>query len=331
MPLTIYDIAKLAGVSITTVSRVMNGKEGVTEKTRAKIQAVLDESGYAPSQLARGLASKLSRTVGIVAVDIRDVHHAALVYQAERWLGMKGYSCIVYSLSGRTEDLGLYLDMMVSRQVDGIVFTGSVFAGEPCRTALLEKTGDIPCVLMNATLPAENFYGILSDEREAFTAAVDFLAQQKSRKNIALIYSGGTASEEEKRAGYRLGMQQNGLQKYCAEIQCPFSIKSGSAITQKVMQENPKTDAILYTTDLIAAGGIHALCDAGIAVPGQVAVVGTNNSDYARICRPTITSIDNKAYPTGKLAAETLVAAIEGNHPPKVQHIGCELIERGST
>lgn len=331
MALTIYDIAQRAGVSITTVSRVLNGKGEISEKTRAKVQRVLDESNYAPSQLAKGLAGKTSKTVGILMADVREVHHAALLYQVEKSLSTRGYSCFVYSLSGQPERLREHLTRLASHRVDGIVLTGSIFAASPYREIILENVQEIPCVSMNASLPGDRFYGVVSDERGAFRYAVDYLANQKGRRHIAFVYGDIHMAEQEKLRGYREGMAQQGLAAHVVEAHSLHTLRGGVKATEEILKNHPETDAILYAVDITAAGGIHALLRAGVRVPEDIAIIGSNNSDYARVCVPAITSFDTRPYLTGRLAAEALMTAMEGGSPQKRRQIACKLVERQST
>jgi LacI family transcriptional regulator len=327
---TIYDIAKKAGVSITTVSRVLNGKGEITLQTREKVQRVVDEMGYAPSQLAKGLAGKFRKTIGIVALDMRELHHATQLFQAERSLTAKGYSCIVYSMSDQLE-LCEHLDRLNSYMVDGIVFTGSIFATSPYKEIIREKITSLPCVVVNASIEGDNFYGVICEARQGFHHAVDFLVTQKRRRHIAFMCGRQSIAGHEKLMGYREGMTQNNLAANMVEGNCQHDLEDAKKATGELMRAHPETDAILFPVDITAAGGIHALLKMGLRVPEDVAVIGANNSDYARICVHSITSADPNPYATGKLAAETLIDAIEGRNPPKLQYIPYVLVEREST
>ena len=119
--MTIYDIAQKAGVSIATVSRVMNGGK-VGKATRIKVQAVLDSCDYQPSQVAKGLATRQSRCVAVMTVDIRDVHHAAIAYEIERTMATAGYSTILCNLGGTPARTGEYLRTLNAQQIIGVFF-----------------------------------------------------------------------------------------------------------------------------------------------------------------------------------------------------------------
>lgn len=329
MGITIYDIAKKAGVSIATVSRVLNQKSNVSEKTKLYIQQILDEYGYKGNQLARGLASKTTKTIGIMAVDIRDSHHSAIVYEAERTMLSYGYSSIVCNLGGIKENLGKYLDTLITRQVDGIVFIGSIFADSSCFEQIEDRSIDFPCVIVNAILPYPNFACILDNEEAAFADAVDFLVKERGRKNIAFISDDNTSSEGRKAKGYYLGIQRNGLKSL--KLDTPPGEENIAAAVKELLCSHPETDAILFSKDLTAIYGMYALQDLGCNVPGDIAVIGSNNSIYAKLCRPRLTSIDNMAATNGTTAANILYKLLNEDAVLEPQIIPCSLVIREST
>ncbi|WRS26236.1 LacI family DNA-binding transcriptional regulator [Oscillospiraceae bacterium MB08-C2-2] len=331
MALTIYDIAQKAGVSITTVSRVLNKKGEVSEKTKQHIQNILDEYGYSPSQLARGLASKTTKTIGIMSVDIRDNHHANIVYEVERAMSQYGYSAIVCNLGGKKKRFGDYLEMLVTRQVDGIVFVGSIFADPDCRKQIEDKGIDFPCAIVNALLPHPNFACVLTSEEAAYVEAVNYLVRERGRKKLVLIFDEDTVSEKRKRQGYREGMRRNGLENEITEYSISSELDGVSAATKELMRMAPRTDALIYTKDLLAVTGMYALLEMGYEVPKDVSVMGINNSIYAQLSRPSLTSIDNRAKESGAAAANLLKRLLDGETLLDPCVIPCQLVIREST
>lgn len=331
MALTIYDIAKEAGVSITTVSRVLNGKGEISRSTKEKIQAVLDRHAYTPSQLARGLASRESKTIGILVLDLRVEHYAALVHETESAFSLAGYSSIVCSLAGKPDRLGFYLEMLLRRKVDGMVFTGSVFSASPYREIILSSVRDVPSVMLNASLPADHFYGVINDEFNAFREAVIFLHKKKKRNHIVLLGGISTPGEDEKVRGYLQGIKECRLKDGPVTVKADHTIDSGRQAAEKILAERPDTDAFLCTVDMIAAGAVHILNERKIPVPGQISVIGADNSLVSVACYPTLTTVDVQTDKTGGKAAELLVAAIRGEEPVREAVLPCRLIERSST
>ena len=141
--MTIYDVAREAGVSIATVSRVLNGGK-VGDSTRAKVQDVLDRCDYHPSQVAQGLATRQSKCVAVMTVDIRDVHHAAIAYEIERTMATAGYSTILCNLGGTPARAGEYMRTLNAQQIIGVFFVGSVFVTPQCREYIAKYIPDIP-------------------------------------------------------------------------------------------------------------------------------------------------------------------------------------------
>ena len=161
--MNIYDVAKEAGVSIATVSRVINNKGYVSEKTRQKIEAVLAKSEYQPSAIARGLAMGSMKTVAIFAVDVRVPHYAMTSFIIEQKLSKLGYMVVLCNTGEDPENWKRYLRTMMERKIDGIIMTGSIYNrldGDP----VLETTGEIPIVLANGRLGRENCHSVIVDE-----------------------------------------------------------------------------------------------------------------------------------------------------------------------
>lgn len=329
--MTIYDIAEKAGVSITTVSRVINNKENVNRKTREHVLAVLAECGYTPSQLARGLASKNSKTIGVLSVDIRDIHHSTIAYQVEQTLSTLGYSSIQCNFSGRQHRLTNYLNMLISRQVDGILFIGSVFSDGSCREQLMNRIdGSFPTVFINGELPLPGSYSVIEQEEEACGMVVEYF--RKTRRHIGFIgVDEHTRSEQMKLRGFRAAMERAGLIPKLVSLAAARSIQGGIDATAALLSAHPETDAILYSDDITAVGGVKALLQAGIRIPEEVAVFGFNSSLYAEISTPSLSSVNNKMHETGRIAATLLVDVIGGKEREKRVDVPCELCFREST
>lgn len=327
--MTIYDIAQEAGVSITTVSRVINGKGKVSAQTRERVQQILTAYDYVPNQVAQGLASKVTKIVGILAMDIRDEHHASIAYRIEQAMSQADYSAIVCNLGGRRERLQKYLETLAARQISGLFLVGSTFANETCRAMLQATVPQMPVILANGILEGSNIYGVLADEETGTADAVRYLIGQ-GRRHIALMTSSDTPSDRNKRAGYERVMQEHGLPALCIEEE--RSLAGGQRGTARLLQLCPQLDAIQYTEDITAAGGVHALHHAGVDIPGQVAVIGCNASNIGLFCYPTITSIDNRLGETGERAAHMMIRLLNGETDvPHTEHLTCGLILRDST
>ena len=180
--MNIYDIAKEAGVSIATVSRVLNNKGTVSAATRARVEAILKQNNYTPSAIARGMVSKSMRTVAVLTVDIRVPHYARTAYTIEREFSRRGYEVILCNTGGDRAETLRYLQAVNQKQVDGIVLVGSVF-DTICQGTEMEKllTG-VPVVLANGKLDLPNAYSVTASRwRWSISLRVDARISTTSR------------------------------------------------------------------------------------------------------------------------------------------------------
>ena len=161
--MTIYDIAKEAGVSASTVSRVMNGKPGIGEKTRKKIQNLLVKYNYMPNSSARSLSTSETRLIGILLEDVRNMHHALSAYTLEKALTARGYSGLIVNTGTEDASKARYLDLLKARNVDGAIMVGSTYQNSFIKEVIRSGLSDIPVVIANGWINLPNVYGILVD------------------------------------------------------------------------------------------------------------------------------------------------------------------------
>lgn len=329
--MTIYDIAKEVGVSASTVSRVINHKPGIKSETRAKVEAVLEKYNYFPDEAARGLVKQTTRFIGILVSDIRLTHHAEGAYVIERRLSRLGYSCIIFNTGAEEEAKADCIRRLASHHVAAVVMIGSVFQTEQIKALIEAYLKDLPVILSNGYLDLPNVYGVLADEQGGVKNCVDLL-HRKGKKHPAFLNDSMTISNRRKQVGFEEGIAlfypsvEPLIYKTSKEDQ--GSVAFGYDETIRIMQSHPETDGIIYATDLCAAGGLQALHEMGIAVPGQVAVIGVDNSVYAELCRPQLTSLDNRLRDLSITCADILVKVIQKNEAAKKYMIFSEIIER---
>ena len=175
--MNIYDIAREAGVSIATVSRVLNHKDIVRADTRAKVEKVLKRCNYAPSAIAQGMVSKSLHTVAVLTVDIRDSHYARTAYTIEREFGRRGYEVILCNTGGDRVETLRTLQAVAQKQVDGLILVGSIF-NTICQGAEMENLlRKMPVVLANGTLALPDAYSVMVDDCRGVEMAVEHLVK----------------------------------------------------------------------------------------------------------------------------------------------------------
>lgn len=330
MQVTIYDIAKMAGVSASTVSRVVNNKENVSAKTRARVIKLLAEHNYVPNEAARGLVMQSSHMVGVLISDIRTTQHTDGIYYIERELSAHGYSCLIHN-TGRDESNWVsYIQAMSQRKIEALVLMGSIYQSEVVKEAVQLYLPSIPVVICNGYFNAPNVYGLVSDEKNGVMECVALLSR-KGRKHPAFIMNRTTPSNEQKKLGFEEGMAKYYPGEKLIEVESGNTIADINQTTNDVMQEHPEIDAIVYSEDMLAMVGLRTLADRGKKVPEDVALIGINNSDYAKLSIPTLTSLDNMMYDVSMTAARNIIALLSGQRISKKMLICTEIVERQST
>lgn len=327
---TIYDIAKLAGVSASTVSRVVNGNPNVKKATRAHVMKILMENHYVPNETARGLVTQSSRMIGILISDIRTTHHTDGVYYIERELSKEGYSCLIYNTGGAEAKQAEYIQVLSKRKVDAAILMGSTYQTEAVRRAVETYLSDIPVFICNGYLEGPNIYGVIADEQDGVSNCVKLFAE-KGRKHPAFIVDRYTPSNRLKQKGF-----EEGVARYYGKMAAPV-IEAGAtteqvyAATQRLMKTHADTDGIIYAEDLLAVAGLSALTEMGLCVPDDVAVIGINNSKFSKISIPPLTSLDNMLYDLSLTAARSILMLLNGQRVSRKVIVCSEIVERRST
>jgi len=328
--MNIYDIAKIAGVSASTVSRVINNKKGVKKETRELVQKYLHENNYTPNETARGLVNRASRMIGILISDIRTAYHTESVYIMEKEFTKQGYCCIIMNTGFDKEVRENYIQILSQRQVEAIVLIGSTFQSEIVERAILKYAPSIPVVIVNGYIDLPNVYSVIADEQTGVTNCVTYLSE-KNRKNLAFVIDNFTPSNKLKLKGFEAGIKQFCDQDKPLVVKCESSFQGSYKATQELIKNHPEIDGLIYVVDLLAVAGCRALSDMKIKIPERVAVIGVDNSLYSEICSPRLTSLDNKLNDLSITSARNLIDALKNRHVAKKLMIISDLVEREST
>lgn len=336
--MTIYDIAKAAGVSPSTVSRVINNKKGINEETRRRVQQLLEENNYIRNDTARGLSMQSTKIIGILLEDIRSSHHTESVYVIEQEMTRRGYTCIILSTGRTSEQKRNCVQILEQRRVDGAIFIGSVFETEEMAVLLRTHLSNIPIVIANGYLDLPNVYGVVVDEEKGVEDCVEYLASL-GYQLPAFVKSEDTPSGQHKEDGFIKGVEKLGISpkeaiiysSLCEEANPGLILERGSQITEQLVKEHPEVDSIVYLVDLLAIGGLMKLEELGIKVPQQIGVLGIDNTLYGRICKPALTTLNNKLVETSKNASRILLDALEKNETSHKFMLFTDIVERDST
>ncbi|MCF0238628.1 MAG: LacI family DNA-binding transcriptional regulator, partial [Sphaerochaetaceae bacterium] len=315
--ITIQEIAKEAGVSVSTVSRVVNNKAIVNEETRKKVMACVEKYNYSPNEAARGLVSKSSHIVGILLSDMRTVTHTAGIYHIQKELEKVGFTMFILSTGHDDERKAHYIQMLAQRRVEAAVLIGSTFQCDAVSEAIQKYLSNIPVFIANGYLDLPNVYGIITDDRGGVKSCVQLLAN-KDCKHIAYLYDYDTPSNRLKGEGFKDGIRVSEEEKKIKiknQIKgIGYGMENWIESIRTLLIENPTIDGIIASEDRIAISAIKVITSLGKKVPEDIKVVGINNSDLGKIYTPSLTSLDSMWEAINSTTARNLVNALQDGH-----------------
>lgn len=331
--MNIYDVSKHAGVSIATVSRVLNGNPNVSERTREKVLRVMDELGYTPNVFARGLGLDTMQTIGIMCSDSSDPYLADAIYYLERELRSHNYDSILCCTGYDLKVKQKYFNLLRSKRVDAIILAGSKFV-ELCpkdNDYILKAAHDIPVMLVNGYLEGENIYSTVCDDYSAVYDAVSRLIRSGSRR-ILYLYTSYSYSGLNKMDGYKAALTSCGLPVREDLIhQCPKNLEDARDLLLRLSKQGIDFDAVVTSDDSLAVGAVKYAHAKGISVPDQLSIIGYNNSLLSRCTDPEITSIDSRVETLCTTTVKTLMEVFSGESVPSRTTIASDLIKRNTT
>ncbi|MDI3318039.1 MAG: LacI family DNA-binding transcriptional regulator [Bacillota bacterium] len=303
---TIREVARMAGVSPATVSRVLNGQAPVRESTRRRVLEAVEALGFTPNGLARGLAKGVTRTIGLVLPDIANPYFPALARGVEDAARAAGFAVILGNSDNDPAQEAAHVAVMRERLVDGLIIASS---GQPER--LPAVVGDVPTVLIDRRVDGWPADSVSTDNRLGGRLAVAHLLSRGRRRIAHLGGPEGVTSAGDRALGFSDALREAGLEPDPKLVsRGPFAFESGYERTRALLASGVDFDAIFAANDLLAVGAIQACQDEGLDVPQQVAVVGFDDILLARLVRPRLTTVLQPAYRAGTLAWERLAARI---------------------
>ncbi len=335
MSLTIYDISKLAGVSIATVSRVLNGSQNVRSSTREKVLSIIESNGYTPNAFARGMGLHSIRTIGILCADSSDIFLAKAVYYLEQELQAKGYEALLCCTGYDFNVKSKYLSLILSKKVDAVILVGSNFIGhtEQDNLYIKEAAMQVPVMLLNASYDCDNVYSTLCDDYDT-TKQTTLSIIQAGIKDILYLYSSDSFSGLKKRQGFIDALAQAGIEKkdeliyrYNGDI---YDTDNVSSVIEKIAKKQ-KFNGIIASEDALAVGGIKYAAKNDISIPKDLSIIGYNNSILCSCSTPSLTSIDNKLETQTHQLIQTLMGVLNGKEMPKKSIFSGSIVKRDST
>lgn len=334
--MTIYDISEKAGVSIATVSRVLNGSSNVSEKTKKKVLDVIHQYDYTPNAFARGLGLNSMNLVGLLCADASDIYLAKAIHFIEQLLRQNGYDSILCCSGYELEARKKAMNLLISKKVDSIICIGSsyVYENEADNQYIVDAALQVPVMLLNASIDAPNVYSVVSDDYTSMYEATMKLIHS-GVEDILYFYNSNSYSGKHKLAGYKAAMEEKHLLKSDTHLQYySGDHEDVHAMADHLMSTREKGisfNAVIAADDNLATAALKYAQMIGLQVPRDLAVIGYNNSLLATCSNPELTSIDNKLETLCQHLITTLMGVLGGNEMPKKTVFSGELINRETT
>lgn len=327
--LTISEVAKIAGVSVATISRVLNGSPLVSEKTARQVRRIIKELDYHPSVVARSLSCSRSRMMLALVPHISNPFYSEIVHAINEVAHAHGYNLLLSETNTVRSREDAFFSMLKQKIVAGIVSLDPAVSPDNLikygakypivQCCEVKESVDLPCVTVD-------------DEGAAFDA-VSYLVATGCQRIALVNASGAFGYARLRRAGYVRALMESGI-RVDPGLMLEYRIgeDSGAEIARRLLALDPLPDGVFFVSDLVAVGAQRALIDAGLRIPDDISLFGFDDIDLARICTPMLTTVAQPTALIGHTAGEMLFALMEGKPLPERRVVlGYELMKRQST
>ena len=307
---TIADVAQEAGVSMMTVSRVINRKDGVSEETAQRIWQIIDQLGYRPSGLARGLASSKTRTLGLVVPDIGNPFFSDIARGLEHQAYANEYSVFLCNTNEDPQRELAVLQSLDEKRVDGLVLCSSRLSDAELAKNLAQFSA---AVLINRDLPSQLVWSVTVDDVTGAQSAIEHLIQAGHQAIGFLAGPAISASSRKRLQGYQAALRNAGTTFNDGWVRnCLPNVEAAQVAALQLLTDQPELTALFCYNDLVAVGALKAAASLGRRVPGDLVIVGFDDIPLAEMVTPTLTTCRVPRDQIGQQALDLLLAQIGG-------------------
>ncbi|MEM2367839.1 MAG: LacI family DNA-binding transcriptional regulator [Candidatus Bathyarchaeia archaeon] len=328
---TIRDVAKKAGVSVATVSHVLNGTRKVAPETAARVRRVIEELGYQPNAIAQSLRKRVTYAIGVLVSDITNPFFAGLVRGIEDAALANGYSVIVCNSDEDPQKEDIYIRALQRRRIDGLLIVPTCSAPNSALINLVKQR--IPFVFVDRKVKGIEAPAVLSDNAGGAYLATRHLIEKGHRRIGIVLGIPGTTTAEERFAGYYQALMEAGI-PYRKELVVwgEYRVEGGrKAASQLISLRSPPT-AIFSTNNLMTVGALQEIYWRGLKIPEEIALLSFDDLEWAELIRPPLTVVAQNPYQMGYRGFELLLTMLRGQTIDFQDiRIPVELKLRGST
>lgn len=323
-------ISEVTGVSVATVSRVINQNGRFSKETEERVRKALEEYQYTPNLAARGLRTKRMATVGVIVPDITNEYFATVTLEIQKRLFEAHYSTIICNTDENLDIEKKHLRMLQSHQVSGVIYIAGS-AAEPYDIL------DFPTVFIDrqphSKSRIKDCFLIESDNVNGGYLATRELIQKGCTRIAMMKYKADVSSHNDREKGYMKALHEAGLdQAYCRiAIAGQVDVNTGYELARELLGES-RFDGLFCSADFLAVGAQQAVLEQGLAIPGQVKVIGFDDVSMTRFCRVPLSSVRQSVEDISRLAVDNLLNMIKGGKIDRRHHVlPIRVIPRAST
>lgn len=310
---TIRDVANKAGVSVTTVSRVLNGKDDISEVTIQKVQAVVEELGYASSLAARGMRSRRTNLIGLILHDVASLYSQEIMRGVNQAIAKIDKDLIIYTSGGLDRENVAQHERYYVALLNGNITDGAIVV-TPTAT---QFTTHAPLVIIDPNTEAPDYPAIIAANQEGALAAMNYLTGLGHRRIGHIAGEMKLASASQRLQGYKDGLAAAGipLNEDLIEIG-DYTTETAVICARKLLSRPDRPTAIFAANDVSAMGVYQAAREFGLQIPGDLSVIGFDNLRVAASLNPPLTTIDQSLEMMGTMATEMIVKLVKGESLP---------------
>jgi LacI family transcriptional regulator len=306
---TIKDVAKIAGVSVGTVSNVLNELDSVSDGNKAKVIDTIKTLGYKPNKIAASLSKKKTMNIGLILPNVSSPFYSDLINGITETLDAHGYNVFLCSSNSDINKETKIINDLISMWIDGIIFI-PVYSNK--RNIKEMESINIPLVLVNREIKGWTRDIVIFDNFGGAYEATDFLIKNNHKKIVILDGPKYSRSFEDRLLGWKTSMEENRLYNKNLVFRGDFSVESGYDMMMKSLNELAEIDAVFASSDLIALGALNALEEKNIKVPDDISIIGFGDIYLSKFLKPSLTTVRRPFYNIGKTAVSILLEKIRG-------------------
>ena len=323
---SIHDVAERAGVSIATVSHVINGTRKVSPETTARVEKSITAMKYRPNAIARSLRTSAGKTIGMLVPDNANPFFAETARGVEDFAFAAGYGVLLCNTDGSVEKEARYGDALIENQVGGVIL---ITAGPTSDVVddLLRR--NIPVVVVDRELPRDDVDAVLPKHFDGAMAATKLLVQNGHELVACIASDAGVLAAGERLRGFHRAIEDAGAEAIVVKGDLQYS--GGYEAAKELLSASRRPTAVFACNDLMAIGALRAAREAGLSVPGDLSVVGFDDIGPAKFTEPALTTVAQPKHEIGAIAAELLLKRLDDPDLPVARLlVDTELIIRES-